>query len=105
MSGSTLRAQPDKHLARKVGLRGWAVLFGLAFRQTADNEEAEMKLYAGIDLHSNNSVVVVLDADDRVVYSKRLANDLAAIVAALHGCAGQMQAVAVESTYNWRSEE
>ena len=35
-----------------------------------------MKLYAGIDLHSNNSVVVVLDENDREVYRKRLPNDL-----------------------------
>jgi transposase len=60
-----------------------------------------MKLYAGIDLHSNNSVVVVLDENDRVVYQKRLANDLTGIVAALLSCPGELQGVAVESTYNW----
>jgi transposase len=60
-----------------------------------------MKLYAGIDLHSNNSVLVVLDDNDRVVYQKRLANDLTAILAALQSCAGEVQGVAVESTYNW----
>jgi transposase len=35
-----------------------------------------MKLYGGIDLHSNNCVVVLLDEEDPVVYEKRLANDL-----------------------------
>ncbi len=60
-----------------------------------------MKLYAGIDLHSNNSVVCVLDEHDRVVYSKRLPNDLTAIIAALRSCAGTLEDVAVESTYNW----
>lgn len=59
-----------------------------------------MELYAGIDLHSNNSVIVVLDANDREVYRKRLPNDLAAITAALRSC-GQITAVAVESTFNW----
>ena len=34
-----------------------------------------MKLYGGIDLHSNNSVVALLDEDERLVYRKRLAND------------------------------
>ncbi len=29
-------------------------------------------LYGGIDLHANNSVVVVLDEQDQVVYRKRL---------------------------------
>ena len=60
-----------------------------------------MELYVGIDLHSNNSVVVVLDEDDRTVFAKRLPNDLATIIAALRGCAGQICSVAVESTYNW----
>ena len=60
-----------------------------------------MELYAGIDLHSNNSVVLVLDEQDRVVFAKRLANDLAAIIAALRSCAGDVCAVAVESTFNW----
>jgi len=60
-----------------------------------------MKLYAGIDLHSNNSVVCVLDEHDKVVYSKRLPNDLTAIVTALRSCTGTLEGVAVESTYNW----
>lgn len=60
-----------------------------------------MELYAGIDLHSNNSVVTVLDEQDRTVFARRLANDLAAIVAALRSCAGTVRGVAVESTYNW----
>ena len=60
-----------------------------------------MELYAGIDLHSNNSVVTVLDGQDRTVFAKRLANDLAVIVAALRSCAGTLRGVAVESTFNW----
>lgn len=59
-----------------------------------------MELYAGIDLHSNNSVIVVLDANDREIYRKRLPNDLAQIMAALQSC-GEITAVAVESTFNW----
>ncbi len=39
-----------------------------------------MKLYGAIDLHSTNSVVVVIDEQDRVVYQKRLPNDLALIL-------------------------
>jgi hypothetical protein len=42
-----------------------------------------MKLYGGIDPHSNSSVVALLDADDQVVYRQRLSNDAAEIVAAL----------------------
>lgn len=60
-----------------------------------------MELYAGIDLHSNNSMVVVLDAADRVIYRRRLPNDLDGIISALRSCGGQIQGVAVESTFNW----
>ena len=39
-----------------------------------------MTLYGGIDLHANNSVVVLLDEQDRVVYQKRLSNSLEQIL-------------------------
>ena len=42
-----------------------------------------MTLYCGIDLHSNNCVVAVLNEQDRTLYEKRLPNDLATIVGAL----------------------
>jgi transposase len=64
-------------------------------------KEADMELYAGIDLHCNNSVLSVLDEQDRIVFAKRLSNDLVAIIAALRSCAGTLHGVAVESTYNW----
>jgi hypothetical protein len=35
-------------------------------------KEAHMK-FSGIDLHSNNSVVVVSDEEDRIVYQETLA--------------------------------
>jgi hypothetical protein len=38
--------------------------------------------FSGIDLHSNNSVVVISDEEDRIVYQKRLPNDLRQIQAA-----------------------
>lgn len=60
-----------------------------------------MKLYVGIDLHSNNSVLVVLDENDKVIYSKRLPNDVQVILGVLAMYKEQIEAVAVESTYNW----
>ena len=35
-----------------------------------------MPLYGGIDLHANNSVIVLLNEQDKVIYRKRLSNDL-----------------------------
>jgi transposase len=60
-----------------------------------------MKLYGGIDLHSNNSVVALLDENDQVVYRQRLANDATVILAALAPFGEQIAGLVVESTYNW----
>jgi transposase len=57
--------------------------------------------FSGIDLHSNNSVVVVTDEEDRIVYQKRLPNNLVQIVAALAPYREELVGVVVESTYNW----
>lgn len=60
-----------------------------------------MQLYAGIDLHSNNSVLVISQADDKVVYQRRLPNELSSILRELTPYKEQMEGVVVESTYNW----
>ena len=50
----------------------------------------------GIDLHATNSVVVVLDEEDRVLYQKRLRNDLTLILTALAPYRVTLQGIAVE---------
>jgi len=60
-----------------------------------------MALYCGIDLHSNNHVVVVIDEADRRVYERRLGNDLALTLGALEPYRKELAGVAVESTFNW----
>ena len=60
-----------------------------------------MELYAAIDLHSNNSVLVVTDAEDHVVCAKRLRNDLEMIVSALRSCPGDVRA---ERGTGWSTE-
>ena len=57
--------------------------------------------YCGIDLHSNNSVVVISDEGDRVRYAKRLPNRLSDILAGLEAYRQELAGVVVESTYNW----
>jgi hypothetical protein len=39
-----------------------------------------MLLYGGIDLHANNSVIVLLNEKDEVLYRKRLPNELSTIL-------------------------
>lgn len=57
--------------------------------------------FCGIDLHSNNSVVVITDEADRVLVSRRCPNDLAKIVLLLEPHRTELEGVVVESTYNW----
>jgi hypothetical protein len=64
-------------------------------------EESEMKLYGGIDLHSNNNVIALLDEVDEVVYQRRLGNDLSYILSRLAPYKETIQELAVESTFNW----
>lgn len=60
-----------------------------------------MSLYAGIDLHSTNSVLAVIDEDGTRLHSKRYPNDLAKILKALAPFKDALDVVVVESTFNW----
>jgi transposase len=60
-----------------------------------------MPLYGGIDLHANNSVIVLLNEQDKVIYRKRLSNDLSAILDQLVPYRPEIKGLVVESTYNW----
>ncbi|MGY6157373.1 IS110 family RNA-guided transposase [Paraburkholderia graminis] len=57
--------------------------------------------YSGIDLHSNNSVVSVIDETDRVLAEKRLPNDLTRILTFLAPWKADLGGVVIESTFNW----
>ena len=60
-----------------------------------------MALYSGIDLHGNNNVTLLLDDQDRVIYQKRLPNQLPTILEQLAPYQADITGVVVESTYNW----
>ena len=58
-------------------------------------------LMAGIDLHSNNIVVGIVDAEGRRVAHEKLPCELARIVKFLKPYKKRLESMAVESTYNW----
>jgi len=60
-----------------------------------------MGLYAGIDLHSNNSYLAIQDEDGKRVFKKRLVNDFSVIEQVLSPYRSDLRGVVVESTYNW----
>lgn len=60
-----------------------------------------MALYCGIDLHSTNSYLVVLDEDDKVLLDTRVKNQLELVLRELEPFRKSLSKLAVESTYNW----
>ena len=60
-----------------------------------------MALYAGMDLHSRNTYLGVLDHKFKRVFNKRLNNDLSLILATLEPFREELQGIVVESTFNW----
>lgn len=60
-----------------------------------------MKLYAGVDLHSNNNYLGIIDQKDKRVYKKKLPNELSKVLEELEPYREEMEGVVVESTFNW----
>ena len=60
-----------------------------------------MATYAGIDLHSNNIYLGVIDHNNELLFNKRLPNKLDIIKKALLPYKKALVGVAVESTFNW----
>jgi transposase len=60
-----------------------------------------MTVYVGMDLHSTNTYVAVIDSENKALYKHRHRNDLSHIASALDPYKGDNGGVVVESTYNW----
>jgi transposase len=59
------------------------------------------KLMAGIDLHSNNVMIGIVDENGQRLKHQKLDCNLKQIVRFLAPFKAQLQSIAVESTYNW----
>ncbi len=59
------------------------------------------KVMAGIDLHSNNVVIGIVDVDGKRLASKKVDCTLTEVVNVLKVYKTRLEKVAVESTYNW----
>jgi transposase len=60
-----------------------------------------MELYSGIDLHSNNLTLAIMDETGKRILNKRLINDTEAVLSSLEPYCTELVGVVVESTYNW----
>lgn len=60
-----------------------------------------MSYYVGIDLHSDNNFIGIIDKKDCRILSKKLPNDLDMVLNTLKPFKRKIKGVVVESTYNW----
>ena len=60
-----------------------------------------MDHFVGIDLHSNNSYLAVIDTDNNRTFKKKSRNNLSEIIKHLAPFEKQIKGIVVESTYNW----
>lgn len=60
-----------------------------------------MKTYAGIDLHSSNNYIGIMDQDYKKILGQRQPNDLNNVLKVLEPFKADLEGVIVESTYNW----
>ena len=60
-----------------------------------------MEAYAGIDLHSSNNYIGIMDQDYKRLFGRRLPNSLDKILMVLEPFQSDLKGVVVESTYNW----
>lgn len=60
-----------------------------------------MKLYAGIDLHSSNNFLAIIDESGKRIFKEKLPNHITTINERLSLYSGSLAGVVVESTYNW----
>jgi len=60
-----------------------------------------MQLYGGIDLHSNNCVINLIDDNDNVIIKKKIQNNLELMIRTLKPYYDDIVGLVVESTYNW----
>jgi len=62
---------------------------------------AQVTVYVGVDLHSNNNYIGIVNQANEVLFKKRLANDLDTVLSVLEPFREDMAGVVVESTFNW----
>lgn len=60
-----------------------------------------MDYYAGCDLHSNNTVIGIVDEEGKRIYQRRVKNSIQLVWDELEPFKDKIKGVVVESTFNW----
>ena len=59
-----------------------------------------MELYAGLDLHSRNTFIGILDKEFNQVFKQRVPNNIELILETLNPFRDQLKELVIESTFN-----
>src|SRR5689334_12590119 len=70
-------------------------------KNATNRKETAMKVMAGIDLHSNNAMIGLVDMNGTRLQHQKVGCDLKEVLEVLAPYQGRLEKVAVESTYNW----
>ncbi len=60
-----------------------------------------MRLYAGIDLHANSHYLGIIDEQNKVLFRRKIANNLRKPLSVLEPFRNELGGVVIESTFNW----
>jgi transposase len=60
-----------------------------------------MTVYVGVDLHSNNNYVGIVDQANTVLFKRKLPNNLDTVLSVLEPFRNDVAGIVVESTFNW----
>ena len=60
-----------------------------------------MELYSGIDLHTRNYWLAIINEQDRRIFKKKFPNDPQIILRTLKPYKDDLVGIVVESTFNW----
>lgn len=60
-----------------------------------------MRYYVGMDLHSNNTVIGIIDEDRKRIHKRKLQNDFQLIKNELQPFQKDISGIVIESTFNW----
>jgi transposase len=59
------------------------------------------ELFCGIDLHSNNNFIVIINSDEKRIIEKKLPNDFSKVLMVLRPYQEKLAGIVIESTFNW----
>lgn len=107
LAGSQNNSSENKKISRQKGFPNDTPVPGQRHKELSGNgnikpeRKPNMDIFAGIDLHSNNTMIGLMTKDGQRIKQMRLPNDPQIILKALSPFKARIIKIGVEATYNW----